>query len=88
MVNIEENHPLGRLFDLDVLMLDQNNEVQGKSRTKLGLPVRRCFLCERPAKDCGRSRRILFWSYKKKYPIESKIILKINHLIDAQAITV
>ncbi|HLR88779.1 MAG TPA: citrate lyase holo-[acyl-carrier protein] synthase [Atopostipes sp.] len=57
MVNIEENHPLGRLFDLDVLMLDQNNEVQGKSRTKLGLPVRRCFLCERPAKDCGRSRR-------------------------------
>lgn len=57
MVNIEENHPLGRLFDLDVLMLDQNNEVQGTSRTQLGLPVRRCFLCERPAKDCGRSRR-------------------------------
>ena len=57
MVNIEENHPLGRLFDLDVLMLNKNNEVEGTSRTQLGLPVRRCFICERPAKDCGRSRR-------------------------------
>lgn len=57
MVEIEETHPLGRLFDLDVLMFDKENNIQGMSRTQLGLPVRQCFICTRPAKDCGRSRR-------------------------------
>lgn len=57
MVDIEEKHPLGRLFDLDVLFLNEDGEVEGTSRTQLGLPVRRCFVCDRPAKECGRSRR-------------------------------
>lgn len=57
MVEIEENHPLGRFFDLDVLFLNKNGNVEGTSRTQLGLPVRKCFICDRPAKECGRSRR-------------------------------
>jgi len=57
LVDIEETHPLGRLFDLDVVFLNENAEIEGTSRTELGLPVRRCFICERPAKECGRSRR-------------------------------
>lgn len=57
LVQIEEEHPLGRLFDLDVVFLDEDGNLQGTSRTELGLPVRRCFICDRPAKDCGRSRR-------------------------------
>lgn len=57
MVKIEEEHPLGRLFDLDVVFLNEKNAVTGTSRTDLGLPVRRCFICDRPAKECGRSRR-------------------------------
>ncbi len=57
MVEIEEKHPLGRLFDLDVVFLNEKNTVTGTSRTDLGLPVRRCFICDRPAKECGRSRR-------------------------------
>lgn len=57
MVKIEENHPLGRLFDLDVLFLNEEGHVEGTSRTQLGLPVRKCFICDRPAKECGRSRR-------------------------------
>jgi len=57
MVDIEETHPLGRLFDLDVVYLGKNGEIEGTSRTELGLPTRRCFICDRPAKECGRSRR-------------------------------
>lgn len=56
-VSIEETHPIGRLFDLDVLKLNIENQIEGTSRTQLGLPVRRCFICNEPAKDCGRSRR-------------------------------
>lgn len=57
VVQIEEEHPLGRLFDLDVVFLDEAGQLVGTSRTDFGLPVRRCFICSRPAKECGRSRR-------------------------------
>lgn len=56
-VQLEEQHPLGRIFDLDVVFLDESGNLQGTSRTEFRLPVRRCFICDRPAKDCGRSRR-------------------------------
>jgi len=56
MVMIEETHPYGRLFDLDVLWLE-GDRLKSISRTELGLPTRRCFICNRDAKDCGRSRR-------------------------------
>lgn len=56
-VQIEEEHPLGRLFDLDVVFLDKSGNLQGTSRIEFGLPARRCFICDRPAKECGRSRR-------------------------------
>jgi holo-ACP synthase len=47
-----ENSPFGRLLDLDVY-------AGGKAlrRIDLGLPDRRCFICEDDAKSCGRSRR-------------------------------
>lgn len=46
---IEEHHPLGRLFDLDVLAADG---------TKLSRPLpRRCLLCTDQAQVCARSRR-------------------------------
>ena len=51
MVELEDDHPLGRLWDLDVIA------PQGRlSRQDLGLPARRCLICERPAHACGRSR--------------------------------
>lgn len=56
MVMIEETHPFGRLFDLDVLWME-GNDLKSISRTELGLNTRRCFICNRDAKDCGRSRR-------------------------------
>lgn len=49
MVNIEENHPLGRLFDIDVL---------GENLEKLSRPInRKCFLCDEIAQDCASTRR-------------------------------
>ncbi len=50
--DIEDESDLGRLFDMDVLDSD------GKKidRTELGLSPRLCLICQKPAKDCARSR--------------------------------
>ncbi|WP_334328591.1 triphosphoribosyl-dephospho-CoA synthase CitG [Companilactobacillus sp. HBUAS59699] len=55
----EESKPYRRLFDLDVLFLDEENDDVTKSisRTEIGYQQRKCLICGRPAKDCGRSRR-------------------------------
>ncbi|RGY98127.1 citrate lyase holo-[acyl-carrier protein] synthase [Clostridium sp. AM58-1XD] len=48
MVAIEESHPLGRLFDIDIIDRD------GK---KLSRPAyRKCLICGKQAQDCARSR--------------------------------
>jgi holo-ACP synthase len=52
MINIEETHPLGRLFDIDVY----DRTGKGMSREQLGITARRCLLCGQEAKACGRSR--------------------------------
>ncbi|MBM7653861.1 citrate lyase holo-[acyl-carrier protein] synthase [Neobacillus cucumis] len=53
MLQIENEHPLGRLFDLDVIGVD------GKpiSREDLGASKRKCLICEQDAHGCGRSRQ-------------------------------
>ncbi|MCR1898823.1 citrate lyase holo-[acyl-carrier protein] synthase [Irregularibacter muris] len=51
--NIEEQHPLGRIFDFDVLY----GEGKQISRTDIGKSPRRCFICDGNAFECGRSRR-------------------------------
>lgn len=48
----EEHHPLGRLFDFDVLRPDGTKV----SRQELGFPERTCLICNSPAFLCGRSR--------------------------------
>lgn len=50
---VEDESPLGRLFDMDVLRTDG----QKVDRAELGLPPRRCLICGGPAKECSRSRR-------------------------------
>ncbi|GKT02891.1 citrate lyase holo-[acyl-carrier protein] synthase [Furfurilactobacillus sp. WILCCON 0119] len=55
-VEFEDQYEVGRLFDVDVLMA-LDGHLRALSRTNFGLPVRQCLLCERPAKDCARSRR-------------------------------
>ena len=52
LAGLEETHPLGRLWDLDVLDPDRGSI----PRREVGLPPRRCLLCPEPAHACARSR--------------------------------
>ncbi|MBK5957025.1 citrate lyase holo-[acyl-carrier protein] synthase [Rhodoplanes elegans] len=52
LVELEELHPLGRLWDLDVAAPGD----RAVSRRDLGLPPRRCLVCDAPAHACARSR--------------------------------
>ena len=52
-VQIEDASPMARLFDLDVLGADGVK----LERQALGLPARRCLLCDAPAARCARSRQ-------------------------------
>ncbi|HEY8904824.1 MAG TPA: citrate lyase holo-[acyl-carrier protein] synthase [Rhodoferax sp.] len=51
MLQIEEQHALGRLWDVDVL----DTSGASVSRQQLGWPARRCLLCDEPAHACSRS---------------------------------
>lgn len=52
MIDIEETHPLGRLFDIDVLGRGGTRE----SREALLHESRTCIICGGPARVCSRSR--------------------------------
>ena len=52
-VEFENKQKINRLFDADVLIKKQKQAI---SRKDLDLPVRKCFLCSKPAKECARSR--------------------------------
>lgn len=50
---LEEEHPLGRLWDLDVY----DRALRPLSRRDEGLPGRTCLICGSPAHACARSKR-------------------------------
>jgi holo-ACP synthase CitX len=52
LVGIEETHPLGRLFDLD---LNFGREDSSFGRSDAGIEPRSCFICGKPAALCARS---------------------------------
>lgn len=52
---VEETHLLGRLADLDVLGRT-GDTLFSVQRTEIGLPPRRCLICDGEAKACARSR--------------------------------
>lgn len=52
MCLVEEEHELGRLFDIDVLRSDGSKV----SRTELGMGERRCLICEKAAAVCASTR--------------------------------
>jgi len=56
MVQIEEQEPLGRLWDIDVLV--SGGECPEKiSRRAIGRPARKCLVCDAPAFVCVRAAR-------------------------------
>lgn len=50
---IEDTHPLGRLFDIDVF----NNDALPISRTQVGGSPRPCLICGKVARVCMRERK-------------------------------
>ena len=50
---LEEEHPIGRLLDVDVM----GEDGMPIGRRGMGLPQRRCLCCDRPAKLCACERR-------------------------------
>ncbi|HEL0007071.1 TPA: citrate lyase holo-[acyl-carrier protein] synthase [Streptococcus equi subsp. zooepidemicus] len=55
MIELEADLPIGRLMDLDVLVMT-NQLPTPISRTALGFPPRSCYLCSKEAKACSRNR--------------------------------
>ena len=50
-IGIEDEHPLGRLMDIDVILADGPIP-----RSAVGAPERRCLICSQPARICMRAR--------------------------------
>ena len=69
MLEIENEHPLGRLFDLDVI----GSDGVPISREDFGHSKRKCLLCDEDAHSCCRSRR---------HPIDA-LTQKIQSMVDS-----
>lgn len=54
LIGLEDHHPLGRLWDMDVVC---PGAVLALSRKHLNLPPRKCLVCDAPAHACARSRQ-------------------------------
>ena len=67
-VNIEDTHPLGRLFDIDII----NADGVPVSRDAIGEKPRRCLVCDHEARYCMRMR----WHKQEE------IWAKINEMVD------
>lgn len=52
-IKLEEAQPIGRLWDFDVI----EPGMTVLSRQALGRPPRLCFVCDKPARECGRAQR-------------------------------
>lgn len=65
---LEQTHPLGRLWDLDVIC----PTLGPVGRKSLGNDMRRCLLCDEPAHACARSRR---------HP-QDQVVSRVEKLID------
>ena len=62
-VALEEQHPLGRLFDLDVIV----DGPRPLGREELGLPGRKCLICGKPVRECMRERKHTTEELLRKY---------------------
>ncbi|MBZ2175049.1 citrate lyase holo-[acyl-carrier protein] synthase [Schnuerera sp. xch1] len=54
MIQLEES-PLGRLYDIDILHTGKDG-ITSIERIELGFSPRKCFICKKNAKECGRNR--------------------------------
>ncbi|HEX4499705.1 MAG TPA: citrate lyase holo-[acyl-carrier protein] synthase [Scandinavium sp.] len=52
MSKLEMNHPLGRLWDIDII----DSDGKSLSRRELGFPARLCLICQQDAHFCARGK--------------------------------
>lgn len=50
--SIEDNHPWGRLFDIDII----GDDLTPITREEINLPPRKCLICNQEAHICMRNR--------------------------------
>ena len=62
LVDIEDNHPIGRLFDFDVI----NKNYKVLTRSDIGQASRKCLICEENASICVRSQKHSYEELIKK----------------------
>jgi holo-ACP synthase CitX len=53
VVDLEESHPWGRMWDLDVYRAPD----APIARAEVDAPPRKCLICDAPAKECARSQK-------------------------------
>lgn len=70
LASLEDEHPLGRLWDMDVICPEQQRAI---SRGQLMLAPRKCLVCGEAAHACARSRA---------HPLDD-LLLEIEEKIDA-----
>lgn len=68
-VALEAEHPLGRVWDIDVICPQQGQI----GRRSLDQASRRCVICDGPAHACARARQ---------HPVE-QVVQKVEEIIDA-----
>ncbi len=68
-VKIEDTHPLGRLFDIDII----DKDGVPVSRDRVGSRPRRCLVCDREARYCMRMR----------WHTQEEIWERINAMVDS-----
>ena len=68
-VQIEDTHPLGRLFDIDII----DKDGVPVSRDRVGSHPRRCLVCDREARYCMRMR----------WHTQEEIWERINAMVDS-----
>jgi holo-ACP synthase CitX len=62
-IEIEDNASIGRLFDIDVLILDYSSDLDNEvnvrkiGRNEIGNDGRKCLICDDQVAVCARSRR-------------------------------
>lgn len=84
LIKIEDNHPLGRLIDLDFYL----NPTESESRLALNLNPRKCLICSDAAMHCARSQKHSLQDLNQKIDsiILEYLLQTIRPLID-EAIT-
>lgn len=84
LIEIEDQHPLGRLIDLDFFLESEKSS----SRSELGLSLRRCLVCSQDAVICARLQKHSLWeiNLRSEEILESFFVNTIRKLLD-EAIT-